>query len=382
MKGRVDVSRCTGRYHRGWIAVLVGAIGLLGGAELAIARLTGDPSSYAFPVPDLAPSEKATVVGLHFTSSGTVTLESAEVVYGIAHGHVGDPELLQVDLLDLSGNVVDQFNAWNPLWVFETDEYGTEKKITRAEATGLFTFPFRPDVVTMRVTNVETGQELAGVNVIAPAHEFCRENPGDPDCANVVNRLPVCDADGPYVAECAGATTMVSLDGSRSMDPDDDPLTYSWTGPFSGGTASGVSPSVVFSGLGNFAVDLTVADDWGGAAACSTTVTIQDTTAPEAACNAPATIVPPDAPVSFTATANDICGSASVAITGYDCYTYTKKGKRIDKTDSCVVAVSGDSISILDSGGVGDNITWTIEATDSSGNQTVENCALTVIRPE
>jgi hypothetical protein len=381
MKGRADTSRRPGKCRPRVIAILAALVGLLSDPELAMSRLTGDPSSYPVPVPDLAPTEKATVVALRFTSAGTVTLESSKVVYGVAHGHVGDPDLLEINLLDLGGNVVGQFNAWNPLWAFETDEFGKEKKVTRPEATGLFTFPFRPDVVTMRVTEVETGQMLTQVNVLRPAHQFCRDNPSDPECANVVNRPPVCSADGPYVAECTGATTTVGLDGSASSDPDDDPLTYAWSGPFLGGTVSGVSPNPVFSGLGDFSVNLNVADDWGGAAACSTAVTVQDTTAPEVSCNSQATIVPPDAPVSFTATATDVCSSVVVQITQFDCFGFTKKGKRIDKTGSCKVALDGDRITILDSGGVGDNITWRIQATDSSGNEAVKECALKVVRP-
>lgn len=381
MKLPTDKAWSVAKHRYDAIAFLLIAVSWLGYPDVAWPRLTGDPSTYDVPTLTLETSEKAVVISLRFISGGAVTLESAEVVYGFAHGHVGDPQLLQVDIVDLNDTVVDRFHAWNPLWAFEIGVSGEERMVVLPEATGLFTFPFRPDIAEMRITDAEALQELARIDLIPAVHEFCRDNPSDPECANVVNRPPVCDADDPYVVECAGPTTPVVLDGSGSTDPDDDPLTYSWTGPFSGGTASGVSPSVVFSGLGEFAVGLTVADDWGGAAACSTTVTVQDTTAPEIACNAPATIVPPDAPVSFTATATDLCGSTSVAITGYDCYTYTKKGKRIDKTGSCVVAVDGERISILDSGGVGDNITWTIEATDSSGNQAVENCVLTVIRP-
>jgi hypothetical protein len=70
-----------------------------------------------------------------------------------------------------------------------------------------------------------------------------------------------------------------------------------------------------------------------------------------------------------------------VEIVDYDCYKYTKKGKRIDKTESCVVEVAGDTITILDSGGVDDHITWTISATDSSGNTAQLVCEVLVVNP-
>lgn len=115
---------------------------------------------------------------------------------------------------------------------------------------------------------------------------------------------------------------------------------------------------------------------------CVQIIEVVDTTAPGIVCNAPATITPPDAPISFKASAIDNCDAAPVVeIITYDCFFYTKKGKRIDKTESCVVEVEGDTITILDSGGVGDNITWTVLATDSCGNVAELVCDVEVINP-
>lgn len=81
-------------------------------------------------------------------------------------------------------------------------------------------------------------------------------------------------------------------------------------------------------------------------------------------------------------TASDNCDSdPSIEITEFDCFKFTKKGKRIDKTESCVVDVSGDTITILDSGGVADNIKWTVYATDGCGNVAVSECAVVVVNP-
>jgi hypothetical protein len=270
---------------------------------------------------------------------------------------------------------------------------------------------------------------------------------------------PVCDANGPYVAECEG--NPITLDGSGSFDPDGGSLTFLWVGPFIGTPASGETPTVQFPApTGDKQVDLTVEDDEGDTAMCSAQVTVQDTlppslTAPadvtaecaspdgtavdlgmptvsdlcdasvdvindapplfplgstvvlwtatddagnqttdtqdvtiedtippDVECNNPPTIVPPDAPISFTATATDLCeGDVIPEITDFDCFKFTKKGKRIDKTESCEIAIAGDTITILDSGGVGDNITWTVRATDSSGNVTVSQCAMVVVNP-
>ena len=89
-----------------------------------------------------------------------------------------------------------------------------------------------------------------------------------------------------------------------------------------------------------------------------------------------------DTPISFTATATDTCGTANARIVGYDCYAYTKKGVRINKTYSCQVAFSGDTITVRDAGGVGDHIAWTVEATDENGNSTTKSCDLEVVNPK
>jgi len=287
---------------------------------------------------------------------------------------------------------------------------------------------------------------------------FGRLNAADALVCIAPNLPPVCDANGPYTAECGFGTT---LDGTGSSDPDGDSLTFEWTGPFIGSSASGATPMVMFSSpTGNKTVTLAVDDGLADPQQCTANVTVQDTIPPNLtvpadvtaecqspagttvslgnataidacdtsvdvsnnappsyplgtttvvwtakdddnnssssaqlvtvedtlkpviACNSPTTIVPPDAPVSFTASAVDQCeGPITPQILAYDCFVYTKKGKRIDKTESCVVVLDGDSVSILDSGGVGNTIAWTVSATDGSGNTATTECSVTVIKP-
>jgi PKD repeat protein len=66
----------------------------------------------------------------------------------------------------------------------------------------------------------------------------------------------------------------MTLDGSGSSDPDGNPLTYTWTGPFIGGTATGVMPTVTFNGGGTFPVMLTVSNGTVSTS-CTASVTIR-----------------------------------------------------------------------------------------------------------
>jgi len=277
------------------------------------------------------------------------------------------------------------------------------------------------------------------------------------DCSTFVNIPPVCDANGPYTAECG---MNIGLDGTGSSDPNGDALTFLWTGPFEGGSASGETPSVIFptpTGLKNVSLTVddgqddaqcsagvsvvdttppvidepsdavaectapegtpvalgdatatdscdpnpviannapalfdlggtdvtwTATDNDGNQASAVQTVSVVDTLTPEIFCNAVPVITPPDAPISFTASADDQChGALTAEITDYDCFKFTKKGRRIRKTNSCIVSIAGDQISILDTGGIADMITWQVTATDGSGNNSTEECSISVVKP-
>jgi Concanavalin A-like lectin/glucanases superfamily/PKD domain len=91
------------------------------------------------------------------------------------------------------------------------------------------------------------------------------------------NRPPVAKAAAATTECSAMSATPVVLDGSGSLDPDRDPLTYTWT--WKDGSASGVSPTAIFS-FGTTSVTLTVSDGKGGTSSDTIPVTVQDTIAP------------------------------------------------------------------------------------------------------
>ena len=205
--------------------------------------------------------------------------------------------------------------------------------------------------------------------VVQPSAEVC--NGMDDDCDGEVDEGGVCNQ--PPVALCqdvtieagAGCVGCASID-SGSYDPDGPPWTVNET------------PGCDYP-LGQTSASLTITDPWGATDTCAATVNVVDTTAPTVACNAQATITPPDAPITFTATSADVCGSTAQVVS-YDCWAINGAGKRIDKKQSCVVSFSGDQLTIADSGGIGDNIEWVVEGTDGSGNTTSVTCHLEVVK--
>jgi len=121
----------------------------------------------------------------------------------------------------------------------------------------------------------------------------------------------------------------------------------------------------------------TAVDACTNSSSCVQNTNVVDTIPPVIQCNAPGIIIPPDASISFTATATDNCSTPSVEITTFDC---TSK-KRRSKLESCVVDIVGSTINILNSGGVSDKITWTVRATDSCGNSSEQLCSTLVVNP-
>ena len=127
-------------------------------------------------------------------------------------------------------------------------------------------------------------------------------------------------------------------------------------------------------------VTFVATDQCGNQTTAVSTVSIIDITPPAIECQA-RDILPTEAPISFTATATDSCSVPDVQITGYECFAYNGAGKKVDKSGSCIVSVSGSTTTISDAGGVGNMIKWTVVATDECGNTSTQECQITVLNP-
>ena len=113
----------------------------------------------------------------------------------------------------------------------------------------------------------------AGVHVITLTVDDGKGGTDTDTVEITVNQAPVADAGPNQVIQVpVGGTADVMLDGSGSSDPDGDPLTFAWTGPF--GTVGGVSPTVTLPG-GVHTITLTVDDGRGGVDADTVTVAVR-----------------------------------------------------------------------------------------------------------
>jgi hypothetical protein len=141
-----------------------------------------DPSSLPIPVVEFDDPEKAVVVRVRFDDRTHTTVQSTEMVLSRAHGRTGEPPLLRVRLSDENGAVIEQFNAWHPLWKFAEDPGGEESRIILPSAEGRFVVPFSPGLNRMALTDVALDQQVADVDLAPAIREFCDQTPTDPDC--------------------------------------------------------------------------------------------------------------------------------------------------------------------------------------------------------
>lgn len=109
-----------------------------------------------------------------------------------------------------------------------------------------------------------------------------------------LNEPPFCNANGPYESECAGASTVIQLDGTQSSDPDNDQLTYSWTTDCQGATfdnPTSSTPILTIDTSGscnlNCTVSLTVSDGTATSAPCVAQISVSDSNAPTITCDVP-----------------------------------------------------------------------------------------------
>ncbi len=127
------------------------------------------------------------------------------------------------------------------------------------------------------------------------------------------NLPPFADAGLDQLIEAQSVTgATVTLDGSLTSDPENDPLTYEWRSSTGTLIASGVSPILTLP-MGTYNITLTATDTSGASGVSTVLVTVQDTIAPTITGTPMDMTVeaadPNGAPVNYTApTATDSVG--------------------------------------------------------------------------
>jgi len=209
-------------------------------------------------------------------------VEGGRIVYA---GGPGCPDSCDIYLFTITGMTgttqqltTDATNQRNPkisgnLVVWEDDRNKTPALPGNVDLFGM-DLSTMTEVALVTATSTQSLHDIDG-NDIA----FTDNRNGNFDIyALRMNRPPVAGAGPDLTVEAASpAGALVGLDGTASSDPDGDPLTFNWSGPF--GTLTGAIVNAPVP-LGTYEITLTVDDGRGASASDTLEVTVQDTTPP------------------------------------------------------------------------------------------------------
>jgi len=177
------------------------------------------------------------------------------------------------------------------------------------------------------------------------------------------NSPPSCNLVDPGIVECQGSSTMVSLDGSGSSDPDGDAITFSWSSDCPDATFDDdTSPTPVLTLTSDAPcpltcnVALTVTDTGGLSDTCSVTVRVDDTIVPVITC-------PSDLTVECV---DDVPGPDVLLVSAMDDCDATPHVAHIEDTDNGGSGCLGDPLIV----------SRTYRATDACGNSA--DCTQTI----
>ncbi|MDH4203697.1 MAG: M12 family metallo-peptidase [Phycisphaerae bacterium] len=233
-----------------------------------------------------------------------------------------------------------------------------------------------------------TGSKPFGYADTADNHRTLNETAYEVANFRQSNLPPACDINGPYFAECSGATTAAILDGTGSSDPDDDLLTYAWSSDcpdaFFDDSTSPMPTLMVNTSNGCSLicnVILTVTDEVGLSDTCETTFTVQDTIPPDFELSVdPVALWPPNnkmVKITPTWTESDICDpEPEVSLVQI---TMNESGNgnqdmQVTEDGSIYLRASRSGKSKHE----GRIYTITFQACDCSGNCTIQSATVTV----
>ncbi len=102
-------------------------------------------------------------------------------------GRLGIPFQLLLESFDVNGAPLDQRNAWNPRYELWRDENNLHTDVIVEGEPGEFDLPLRPDLESIAISNQETAQPIATVDVRDAVETWCYEQLEASTDAGLVN---------------------------------------------------------------------------------------------------------------------------------------------------------------------------------------------------
>ena len=201
-------------------------IAFVSGGLVASAQTPDDPGAQPTPTVEEFTSAASIVARVQFNSPTDVEFLSGVVSKAPPPARIGGPPLIEVEVLDVDGGLLEEFNDWHPLWVEQEGDDGEYEMIVKESGEGRFVFGFAPDIGTVRITDIPLDQELIVIDARQIVLDYCAASPSDPGCASVPGpgQLPdtggTSSDDGPnslFMAAIAGAFILAATFGAGGL---------------------------------------------------------------------------------------------------------------------------------------------------------------------
>ena len=185
-------------------------------------QINDDPASEPIPTIEVFTSAQSIVTRVIFNGPTDVELLGGNISFAPAPARVGSPPLIHIEVLDVDGGLLEEFNAWHPLWVEGEGDNGQLETTVEESGEGRFVFGFEPDVGIVKITDMTLGVELIEIDAHLTVVAHCAANPNDMGCATVC----IGDVNGDGVASpqdiASVARAIPSTPADRRWNPDAD----------------------------------------------------------------------------------------------------------------------------------------------------------------
>jgi hypothetical protein len=211
------------------LAILsVGVVLVAASTLVAVGQTTGpgdDPAQEPIPQLQVPDSAQSIFVRVFFDSPTDVEVIETGVNDWPASGRAGGPPLINVEVLDDVGGLLEAYNAWHPLWV-ENGRDGDDGEdpddpqrgfVVEQSGEGVFIFPFYPNVGMVEISDIQLGQMLVEVDAHQVVLDYCTANRDDAACDGVPG-LCVADVNGDGTLNLLDAFALARALWSRPGD--------------------------------------------------------------------------------------------------------------------------------------------------------------------
>lgn len=147
-----------------------------------LAQLLEPPSAYPMPDVSQADPDRALALSLTFNAQTGVVVDDLTVSNRRARTALGEPPELSVELYRDDGLLISSQFMQNPLFSRNWDENGDEATITQDESPVIMFVAISERLARVRILDVETGNELADIDVSSVISSYCQQNSPTPNC--------------------------------------------------------------------------------------------------------------------------------------------------------------------------------------------------------